>query len=238
MLITSCLTAIPRGEVVILSKDKNTDRIKIAKRLAQELEDGQIINLGVGIPTLVPDYMEGKNVFLQSENGLLGMGPTPSQENVDMDLISASKQPVTMQEGASLFDSSDSFAMIRGGHVDLALLGALQVDETGEIANWAVPGQNILGVGGAMDLVAGAKKIIISLTHQSKNGEPKLVKKLTYPSSGIRKVDKIVTDKAVFEVIDATLYLVEIDESINLEQLKRITEATFKVSPNLLVNEI
>lgn len=221
-----------------MSKENNTDRIKIAKRLAQELEDGQIINLGVGIPTLVPDYMEGKNVFLQSENGLLGMGPTPSQENVDMDLISASKQPVTMQEGASLFDSSDSFAMIRGGHVDLALLGALQVDETGEIANWAVPGQNILGVGGAMDLVAGAKKIIISLTHQSKNGEPKLVKKLTYPSSGIRKVDKIVTDKAVFEVIDATLYLVEIDESINLEQLKGITEATFKVSPNLLVNEI
>lgn len=227
-----------RGRGVILSKGKDTDRIKIAKRLAQELEDGQIINLGVGIPTLVPDYMEGKSVFLQSENGLLGMGPTPSQENVDMDLISASKQPVTMQDGASLFDSADSFAMIRGGHVDLALLGALQVDETGEIANWAVPGQNILGVGGAMDLVAGAKKIIISLTHQSKNGEPKLVKKLTYPSSGIRKVDKIVTDKAVFEVVNETLYLVEIDESINLEELQSITEATFKVSPNLLVNEI
>lgn len=236
MLITSYLTAISRGEVVILSKEKHPDRIKIVKRLAQELEDGQIINLGVGIPTLVPDYMEGKSVFLQSENGLLGMGPTPSQENIDMDLISASKQPVTMQEGASLFDSSDSFAMIRGGHIDLALLGALQVDETGEIANWAVPGQNILGVGGAMDLVTGAQKIIVSLTHQSKNGESKLVKKLTYPSSGIRKVDKVITDKAVFQVVDETLYLIEIDNSINLEELQKITEATFKVSPNLLVN--
>ncbi|MCF6094850.1 3-oxoacid CoA-transferase subunit B [Microaerobacter geothermalis] len=220
-----------------MPKKKSPDRIKIAKRLAQELQDRQVVNLGVGIPTLVPDYIEeGKQVFLQSENGLLGMGPTPPEDELDMDLISASKQPITMQSGASLFDSADSFVMIRGGHIDVAVLGALQVDETGEIANWAVPGQQILGVGGAMDLVAGANKIILALTHQSKDGEPKLVKKLTYPSSGIRKANLVVTEKAVFEFKDGIMYLIELDPALTVEELRKITEAEFKVSPTLSVN--
>jgi 3-oxoacid CoA-transferase B subunit len=209
------------------------ERIKIAKRLAQELEDGQVVNLGVGIPTLIPNFMEEKQVFLQSENGLLGMGPTPPEEEIDMDLISASKQPITLQSGASLFDSSDSFAMIRGGHVDVAIMGALQVDETGEAANWAVPGQRILGVGGAMDLVAGAKKIIIALTHQSKNNQPKLVKKLTCPSSGARKVNMVVTEKAVFKVVDQKLWLIEKDSEVTLTELKEITGAHFEISSEL-----
>jgi 3-oxoacid CoA-transferase B subunit len=132
-------------------------KIKIAKRIAEELKEGEIINLGVGIPTLIPNYIEGKKVYLQSENGLLGIGPTPRDEDIDMDLISPSKQPITAEIGASIFDSSDSFLMIRGGHIDLAVLGTLQVSENGEVANWSVPGETILGVGGAMDLVAGAK---------------------------------------------------------------------------------
>ncbi|WP_206514592.1 3-oxoacid CoA-transferase subunit B [Brevibacillus marinus] len=208
-------------------------RAKIAKRIARELEDGQIVNLGVGIPTLIPDYIEpDKQVFLQTENGLLGMGPTPPEEEIDMDIISASKQPVTILPGAALFDSAESFAMIRGGHIDVAVLGALQVDQTGEIANWAVPGQNILGVGGAMDLVTGAKKIIVATIHVNKDGAPKLVKKLTYPSSGSRKVDMVVTDKAVFTFQDGKMRLVELDPSCSLEELKRITEAEFEIALN------
>jgi 3-oxoacid CoA-transferase B subunit len=216
-----------------MSTSDLSERVKIAKRVAQELEDGQIVNLGVGIPTLIPDYIDpGKQVFLQTENGLLGMGPTPPEDEIDMDIISASKQPVTMLPGAALFDSAESFAMIRGGHIDVAVLGALQVDQTGEIANWAVPGQNILGVGGAMDLVAGAKKIILALSHVSKNGEPKLVKKLTYPSSGSRKADMVVTDKAVFTFKDGKMILVELDPSCSLEELKQITDAEFEVALN------
>lgn len=216
----------------MLSQQK---RIDIAKRIAAEFEDGQIINLGVGIPTLIPDYIEGKDVYLHSENGLLGMGPTPEEEFINMDLISASKKPVTLNTGASIFDSSDSFLMIRGGHVDVAVLGTLQVDETGEVANWAVPGQNILGVGGAMDLVAGAKKIIIATLHTSKDGTPKLLEKLTFPSSGVRKVDMIVTEHAVFEFKDEKMYLIEVLSDITLEELKEITPATYKVALKNLI---
>ncbi len=210
-------------------------RIKIAQRIADEFEDGQIINLGVGIPTLIPDYIEGKDVYLHSENGLLGMGPTPEEKSVNMDLISASKQPVTVETGASIFDSSDSFLMIRGGHLDVAVLGTLQVDETGEVANWAVPGQNILGVGGAMDLVAGAKKIIIATMHTSKDSTPKLLRKLTFPSSGIRKVNMIVTEHAVFEFKDEKMFLIEVLSDISLEKLKDITPANYEVSIKKLV---
>ncbi|WP_044746966.1 3-oxoacid CoA-transferase subunit B [Bacillus alveayuensis] len=205
-------------------------RIKIAKRAAAELEDGEIVNLGVGIPTLIPDFLGNKKLYLHSENGILGVGPTPPDHEIDMDLISASKKPITMELGASLFDSADSFGMIRGGHIDVAVMGALQVDQTGEVANWAVPGETILGVGGAMDLMAGAKKIIITCTHLSKKGEPKLVKKLTYPSSGKRKVEKVITEHAVFEFHDEKMILTEIISDISIEQLKMITEAEFIIS--------
>ena len=203
-------------------------RVRIAKRIADEFEDGQIINLGVGIPTLIPDYIEGKNVYLHSENGLLGMGATPEEEFINMDLISASKKPVTMEIGASIFDSSDSFQMIRGGHVDIAVLGTLQVDRTGEVANWAVPGENILGVGGAMDLVAGAKKLIIATMHTSKDGTPKIVNELTFPSSGARKVNMVVTEHAVFEFINEKLFLIEILSDISMGKLKEITATEFE----------
>lgn len=203
------------------------ERIKIAKRVAKELSDGDVINLGVGIPTLIPDYLGDKRVYLQSENGLLGMGPTPDEENINMDLISASKKPITMDTGASLFDSSDSFVMIRGGHVDMAVMGALQVDQFGEIANWAVPGKTILGVGGAMDLVAGAKRIIIASRHSAKDGSPKLVEKLTFPSSGVRKADMLVTEHAVFKFTDKGTELLEILSDITIDELKEITGAKF-----------
>ncbi|SEA80636.1 3-oxoacid CoA-transferase subunit B [Thalassobacillus cyri] len=216
-----------------MNKTSVTDKVKIAQRVADELQDGDVVNLGVGIPTLIPDYLGDKSLFLQSENGLLGIGPTPPDDQVDMDLISASKKPITMSPGASLFSSSNSFAMIRGGHVDVAILGALQVDETGEIANWAVPGKDILGVGGAMDLVAGAKKIILSMTHQSKDKKPKIIKKLTFPRSGVRKADMVVTEQAVFKFENETMILTEIAEDFSIDQLKESTEANFVVSPEL-----
>lgn len=206
---------------------RQADRIKIAKRIVQELEEGQTVNLGVGIPTLIPDYLGDKHLILQSENGLLGMGPTPPVDEVNMDLISASKAPITMEIGASLFDSSSSFAMIRGGHIDVAVLGVLQVDQTGEIANWAVPGETILGVGGAMDLVAGAKKIIIATSHTSKNAEAKFVKELSFPTSGITKADLAVSEHAVFKFEDGRMKLVEILSDISIEELQEMTEAEF-----------
>lgn len=206
---------------------RQADRIKIAKRIVQELGEGQTVNLGVGIPTLIPDYLGDKHLILQSENGLLGMGPTPPADEVNMDLISASKAPITMEIGASLFDSSSSFAMIRGGHIDVAVLGVLQVDQTGEIANWAVPGETILGVGGAMDLVAGAKKIIIATSHTSKNGEAKFVKELSFPTSGITKADLAVSEHAVFKFEEGRMKLVEILSDISIEELQEMTEAEF-----------
>lgn len=212
-----------------------SDRIKIAKRVAQELSDGEVVNLGVGIPTLIPDYLDGKKVYLQSENGLLGMGPTPDKENINMDLISASKKPITMDIGASLFDSSNSFVMIRGGHVDVAVLGALQVDQFGEIANWAVPGKTILGVGGAMDLVAGAKRIVIASSHLAKDGNPKLVKELTFPSSGVRRAEMLVTEQAVFKFTESGIELIEILSDLNVAELREITGAEFKYSNEKII---
>ncbi|GAB3798207.1 3-oxoacid CoA-transferase subunit B [Virgibacillus kimchii] len=203
------------------------NRIKIAKRIAQELPDGASINLGVGIPTLIPDYLGDKKVDLHSENGLLGMGPTPDEENINMELISASKKPITMDEGASLFDSADSFVMIRGGHIDVAVMGALQISQYGEIANWAIPGKDILGVGGAMDLVAGAKKIIIASSHQAKDGTPKLVEELSFPTSGNGRADMLVTEHAVFKFSENGAELVEQLSDLSLEDLKEITGAPF-----------
>ncbi|MGG0186458.1 3-oxoacid CoA-transferase subunit B [Bacillus rhizoplanae] len=200
----------------MLSQDK---RQIIAKRIAEELEDGQIVNLGVGIPTLVASYLDDKEVYLQSENGLLGMGPSPAEENLDIDLINAGKEPVTYLKGASFFNSADSFALIRGSHIDVAVLGTLQVDVHGEIANWAVPNQPILGVGGAMDLVTGAKKVIVAATLFAKDGTSKLVKELSYKTSGIRKVDLFVSDYAVFKFTDKGVKVVEMMEEISIQEL-------------------
>ena len=201
-----------------MSQDK---RHIIAKRVAHELEEGQIVNLGIGIPTLVPQYLGDKEVYLQSENGLLGIGPTPSDEELDIDLINAGKEPVTVMTGSSFFSSADSFALIRGGHIDVAILGTLQVDVNGEIANWAVPNQPILGVGGAMDLVAGAKKVIIAATLFNNKGESKLVQQLSYKTSGIRRVDLFVSEYAVFQFTDHGVEVVEIIEDLTIEELSK-----------------
>ncbi|CEG27425.1 3-oxoacid CoA-transferase subunit B [Bacillus sp. B-jedd] len=210
------------------------DREKIARRIAMEFKRGMVVNLGVGIPTLIPAYIEpGKGVYLHSENGLLGMGPPPPSEEIDMDCISASKHPVTLEPGAAIFSSSESFGMIRGGHIDVVVLGALQVSESGEIANWAVPGTDILGVGGAMDLVPGAKKIIVALTHTAKDGSSKLVRQLTYPSTGIQHAELIVTELGVFSTASGHLVLEELSADCSLEKIKALTEAEFKVAEPL-----
>jgi 3-oxoacid CoA-transferase B subunit len=200
---------------------KSDVRYKIAKRISEELEDGQVVNLGVGIPTLVNAFIDDKEVYLQAENGLLGIGPPPTQEQLDIDLINASKEPITISKGAALFSSADSFAMIRGGHVDVAVLGILQVNPRGQIANWAVPNQPILGVGGAMDLVAGAKKVIGAATLFTKEGSSKIVQELTYPISGIRLIDLLVTDYAVFSFENEEIYVNEILVDMSLDELSQ-----------------
>ena len=178
------------------------DKIGIAKRIAREVKDGMYINLGIGIPTLVANYIPSKlNVVLQSENGLLGIGPFPKESEIDPDLINAGKQTITMMPGSALFNSAESFAMIRGGHVDLTILGAMEVSEQGDIANWKVPGKMVKGMGGAMDLVASAKHIIVAMQHCSKEGASKLLKKCTLPITGIKCVKRIVSDMAVLDVL-------------------------------------
>ena len=198
----------------------------IAKRVARELEGPCVVNLGIGIPTLVAEYMEAEDIYLHTENGLLGVTDV-AEEDVDPNLVNAGKLPVGEAIGASYFNSSDSFAMIRGGHVDVAILGALQVDQTGVIANWAVPGKNIMGVGGAMDLLVGAKKVFVTMSHTSKDGSSKLVKECTYPITSTRSVDMIFTELAVFEVINKQLKLVELMPGVTIEDLKENTEADF-----------
>jgi 3-oxoacid CoA-transferase subunit B len=204
-------------------------RYKIAKRIAQELEDGQVVNLGVGIPTLVNAFIDDKEVYLQAENGLLGIGPPPTAEQLDIDLINASKEPVTISKGASFFSSADSFAMIRGGHVDVAVLGILQVNPKGQIANWAVPNQPILGVGGAMDLVVGAKKVIGAATLFTKEGNSKIVEELTYPISGVRLIDLLVTDYAVFSFENGEISVIEILATFSLEELSEKVGMSLKM---------
>ncbi|WP_445684024.1 3-oxoacid CoA-transferase subunit B [Ureibacillus sp. FSL W8-0352] len=203
-------------------------RLKIAKRIAEELEDGQVINLGIGIPTLVASFAEGKDLYFQSENGLLGIGPPPTEEELDAELINAGKEPVTITKGASFFNSADSFAMIRGGHIDVAVLGILQVNTLGQVANWAVPNKPILGVGGAMDLVTGAKKVIGAATLFTKDGSPKIVKELTYPISGIRTIDMLVTDYAIFTFEDGEVGVTELMGDLSLEELSKRIGITLK----------
>lgn len=198
----------------------------IAKRVAQELEGPCIVNLGIGIPTLVAEYMTEDNIYLHTENGLLGVTDV-DDEAIDPNLVNAGKLPVGEAVGASFFNSSDSFAMIRGGHVDVAILGALQVDETGVIANWAVPGKNIMGVGGAMDLLVGAKKVFVTMSHTSKDGSTKLLKECTYPITSTRQVDMIFTDLAVFKVADGQLKLVDLMPGATIEEVREKTEAAF-----------
>lgn len=198
----------------------------IAKRAAKEVEDGQIINLGIGIPTLVAKYVENDNVYFHTENGMLGVVGI-DEEDIDPNLVNAGKMPVGEAIGSSFFNSAESFGMIRGGHVDVAILGVLQVDEQGRIANWAVPGKNIIGVGGAMDLLVGARKVIVTMTHTSKDGKSKVLKDCTYPITSTRSVDTIITELAVFNYVDGTLHLVELMPEATLAQVEANTEASF-----------
>lgn len=206
---------------------------KIAKRVAQELKEGDLVNLGIGLPTLVANYIpKGVHVFFQSENGIIGMGPEPEKGFENKDLTNAGAGFITALPGAMTFDSAFSFAMIRGGHLDITVLGGLQVDEEGHLANWMIPGKMIPGMGGAMDLVTGAKRVIVAMTHTAK-GEPKILKKCTLPLTSIRRVDLVVTELAVIRPTDEGLVLEEIAEETTLEEVIKLTEAKLIVSENL-----
>jgi len=209
-------------------------REQLAQRVAQELQDGYYVNLGIGIPTLVANYVpEGIEVMLQSENGLLGMGPFPTDEEVDADLINAGKQTVTMATGASLFDSAESFAMIRGGHVDLTVLGAFEVDTQGNIASYMIPGKLIKGMGGAMDLVAGADNIIVTMTHASKHGDSKLLAECTLPLTGKGCIKKVLTDLAFIEIKNGKFHLLERAPGVSVEEIVKLTAGELVVPNNV-----
>lgn len=210
------------------------NRDQIAQRIAKEVEDGFTVNLGIGIPTLVANFIPSdKTVMLQSENGLLGMGPFPSENEIDADLINAGKQTVTASLGASFFSSADSFAMIRGGHIDLTVLGAMEVDVEGNIANWMVPGKMIKGMGGAMDLVAGAKQVIVAMQHADKEGNSKLKTKCSLPLTGVKCIRKVVTDLGYFEIQDGAFILKEHAPDVTIEQIKTSTEGKLIVAANV-----
>jgi 3-oxoacid CoA-transferase subunit B len=207
---------------------------QIAQVIAKELQDGFYVNLGIGIPTLVANYVpKNMEIMLQSENGLLGMGEFPTEENIDADLINAGKQTVTVIEGGSFFNSADSFAMIRGGHVDLTVLGAFEVDQSGNIASYMIPGKLVKGMGGAMDLVAGAENIIVAMTHANKHGESKILKKCTLPLTGVKCVKKVVTDLAVMELRDGVFHLLERAPGVTVEEIKSKTQADLVIEGDI-----
>lgn len=229
---------IAKDVVELITIDKDIAKKRIAKTIAQEFDELSVnkdifINLGVGTPTLVADYISSERVFLQAENGMLGVGPTATGNNIDCQLINAGRTPITETCGCSYFNSADSFGMIRGGHIDATVIGAFEVDEKGNIANWIVPNGKQLGVGGAMDLVSGAQHVYVAMLHLTKKGTSKLKKECTLPITGFGEVDVVVTEYGLFRFIEGKLFLEKIAPEISIEQLREITEADFEISGTL-----